>query len=149
MEKTRQENIQDFFEATHKVFHDLKGEVGFPFKQHGLNGSQIRIMFLLSHHHDGVNVKDIAQRLNVTSGAITQIIDELVKKDFVNRTEDLNDRRVIRISLSKKTRTIFHELKNKFLEHLEPLFDKLTDEEVQSLSNLIAKVGSASQNVKD
>jgi len=146
MQKTRQENIEMFFDTIHKVFHDLKNEVGFPFKKHNLSGPQIRIIFLTSHSKNGVAVKDIAQKLNVTSGAITQIIDELVKNGFVIRLEDKVDRRVIRIKLSKKTQAIFHDLKKKFLDHLEPLFNNLSDDEIQTLSTLIAKVGPTSQN---
>src|ERR1019366_9682838 len=106
MEKTRQQYIQDFFETAHKVFRDLKNEADFPFKKHELSSSQLRLLFLVGHRLDGSTVKEVADYLGVTSGAVTQLIDELVKKGFVDRSEDLIDRRVIRVKLSKKTRAI-------------------------------------------
>ncbi|HUD20953.1 MAG TPA: MarR family transcriptional regulator [Candidatus Saccharimonadales bacterium] len=146
MQKTRQENIQDCFETFHKVVHDFRGGHHSRFEQHRFGGSPIRIMFLISHRPEGLTVKDIAEKLGITSGAVTQIVDELAAKGLVARTEDPNDRRVIRVARADRTRNLFRGLRAKFFHRIEPMFDNLTDEEIRTLRDLIAKLGSAKIN---
>ena len=149
MDKSRQQSIQGLFETAHKIFHGLRNETGFPFKRHQLSGSQLRIVFLVAHQPNGLTVKEIAENLEVTSGAVTQLIDELVKKEFVTRSEDKTDRRIIRVALSKKTQAIFHDIRSKFLSRVSPLFDGLTDQEIETLSRLLMKIHCARVDRKE
>ncbi|MDX9759236.1 MAG: MarR family transcriptional regulator [Bacteroidota bacterium] len=53
-----------------------------------------------------MSVKDIAHRMNLTSSRLTRIIDGLVKKRFVTRHIDPDDRRIINVRLTKQGETI-------------------------------------------
>lgn len=53
-----------------------------------------------------MSVKDIAHRMNLTSSRLTRIIDGLVKKRFVTRHIDPNDRRIINVRLTKQGETV-------------------------------------------
>jgi len=137
---SRQADIQAFFETVHRVFRQLKNGGGFPLNEVNLSGAQLRLVFLISDQADGATVKDIAQDLGITSGAVTQQIDELVAAGYVTRTEDPTDRRLIRITVSPKTRGVLSSLKTKFFRHVEPMFNNLTNQEVKTLRDLITKV---------
>lgn len=52
--------------------------------------------------HEGTSVKDIGLRIELDSSAITGLIDRLEKEGLVERKEDPNDRRGIRIFLTAK-----------------------------------------------
>ena len=72
---------------------------------------------------NGCSVKEIAERLGVTQGAASQIIDKLVRKGPLERVPDEKDRRCVRITLSKaglerhrRISASFEKLMNQLLE---------------------------------
>jgi DNA-binding MarR family transcriptional regulator len=62
--------------------------------------TQIKILMLLSRHGT-VSGGELAGMLGVGAAALSGMIDRLVTQDLVTRTEDLHDRRVRRIGLTK------------------------------------------------
>lgn len=52
---------------------------------------------------------ELAQRLNVTQGAVTQMAIRLEKKGYVARAKDAGDKRVTTVSLTEKGRTLCAE----------------------------------------
>lgn len=98
---------------------------------------------------DKVEVKtmgNIARKLRVTLGTLTTSMDRLVKKGFVKRVYDENDRRKVLIELLDdgievlKEHTKFHE------EMLEKLF---LDTTIQEDELLINSLNNISQFFKD
>ena len=65
--------------------------------------------FVLEFIHRGGECKmgDIAKFINVTTAAITGVVDRLVRDGYVLRSSDPRDRRIIRIGLTAKgTKTV-------------------------------------------
>jgi DNA-binding MarR family transcriptional regulator len=65
-----------------------------------LTMSQLKIMLLLSRHGT-LSGGELARMVGVGAAALSGMIDRLVVQDLVSRTEDLNDRRVRRIGLTR------------------------------------------------
>lgn len=63
--------------------------------------SQIAILDILSRDKES-NMSDLARSMNVTTAAITGIVDRLVRDGYVTRVSDPDDRRVIKIKLTSK-----------------------------------------------
>ena len=59
-----------------------------------------------------LSVKDIAQRMSLTSSRLTRIIDGLVKKRYVTRHIDPQDRRIINVRLTRQGETIARKVSN-------------------------------------
>lgn len=51
---------------------------------------------------DGGTMSEIAKKLNVTVGTLTTMINRLVSKEYVERVSDKEDRRIVKIQLTKK-----------------------------------------------
>jgi DNA-binding MarR family transcriptional regulator len=75
----------------------------------GVDGLTPREILVLLCIHDkmsknpqGVKVSDISNQLNVASPTITQMINNLVDRGFVQRSADKNDRRAVRILPTEK-----------------------------------------------
>ncbi|MFA9423649.1 MAG: MarR family winged helix-turn-helix transcriptional regulator [Sedimentibacter sp.] len=47
-------------------------------------------------------MSDTAKDLKVTSGTLTTAVDNLIKKDYVERRRSIEDRRVVKIKLTEK-----------------------------------------------
>ena len=58
-------------------------------------------------------MSETAATLEVTTGTLTVAIDRLVRKGYVERHRDLNDRRVVRIQLTRKGK-LAYRMHNKY-----------------------------------
>ena len=73
---------------------------------------------------ESLNNKQIAERMKLSPSRLTRIIDGLVKKEYINREIDNDDRRNMRVSLSKKGQLLVDLLNKAYLNiHTEILED--------------------------
>ena len=60
--------------------------------------SQLRVMGVIyDRHPEGVMLKEVADELKLTPGAISQSVDVLVRENLVERTTSPSDRRAIQL----------------------------------------------------
>jgi len=107
----------------------LQGKITFP-----------QYIALSSLTAKNLKMKDIARTLGVSLPAVTGIINRLVKLKMVERSYDLNDRRVIFIALTTrgaKVTKFIEEARRKFIEEI---FGELTDIERNTYLSLLRKV---------
>jgi DNA-binding MarR family transcriptional regulator len=112
----------------------------FPIGEAKVGGQQVRIIFYLARKHEGVSVKELAEQLNVTSGAISQFIDALVEKKLVRREEDRHDRRLLRMKLTKSAKGKFTNFKKYYFAVVNRAFHSLSNEEIITLLELLNKI---------
>ncbi len=83
---------------------------------------------------------DVAAKLCVSKGAATQILDVLVAQEFVRRTPDQHDRRVVRLQLTAQSQLMVDHFQQYMTETVADLFAVLSDAELAQLDQLIDKV---------
>ncbi len=91
------------------------------------------IMKLL-HEAGTLHVTEIGQRLQIARPQMTHLIDKLVDMDIVERQVDANDRRMIKIVLTDKGKTIVQERESSIREAIRETLSCLTDEELEAVS---------------
>lgn len=101
-------------------------------KESGLSMPQIRAIFHL-HHGSKCGVSDVGELLGVTNAAASQMIDRLVLKGYIERSEDPVDRRAKRLRLTKKGHSLVSESIDIRQRWMEKLTDALTIEEQKSI----------------
>ncbi|RJE90247.1 MarR family transcriptional regulator [Paenibacillus sp. 1011MAR3C5] len=91
---------------------------------------------------------ELAEKLDVKPSAVTVMIDRLVKSDYVVRTHDTDDRRVILVELTptgiailEKAQAMREEIVGAYIEKLNPA-DVQTTTEVLEKMVLIAQENS-------
>ncbi len=66
---------------------------------------ETRVLFTANYHkkhnHVGINVRELKNKLNVSSPTISQVVNDLEKRDIVKRVKDSSDGRITRIEVSK------------------------------------------------
>jgi DNA-binding MarR family transcriptional regulator len=102
--------------------------------------SQVRVLFLLNDKKEGLSVKEIAELLEITGSAATQLIDGLFDEGFVNRVEDLIDRRRMVVSLSEQAKERMAQVKEFHLSKFKELTRLLSDEELLTLVGIQQKM---------
>ena len=81
---------------------------------------QLAILELLFRSGE-LNMSDMARSMNVTTAAMTGIIDRLVRDRYVVRTAVPNDRRIIKIKLTTKG----HKIANNVIEQRRHLITRI------------------------
>jgi DNA-binding MarR family transcriptional regulator len=101
--------------------------------------SQWHVLLMVEKNKD-ISVKKIASLIGITSSAVTQLINELVKKDYIIRKGKPEDRRSLSIALSNKSKEQIHAIKRQGLNKLIALFDILSDNELKTYCDLNKKI---------
>ncbi len=78
--------------------------------------------------YDSRTMSETAARLSITTGTLTVAVDKLVRKGYVERVRDEVDRRIVRVSLTRKGKLAyrmhmkFHTLLvERILDPLDPI----------------------------
>ncbi len=91
--------------------------------QYGLTQAEFRCLRLFGTD-ETINNKQIAERMQLSPSRLTRIIDGLVSKGYMMREIEPNDRRNMRVSLSKNGVLIVQQLNNAYINiHKEILED--------------------------
>lgn len=108
-------------------------------KESGLSPAQMHTIEIIGHRTD-MRMKEVAQRLGVTTGTLTVAIDKLEKQGMVTRRPHETDRRSYCIVLTERGTQMFAEHHRFHREFTAEITQELDDEEIQSLSLLIDKL---------
>ena len=104
---------------------------------YGLNISEFGVLEML-HHKGAQPVQKIAEKILVTSGTITYVIDKLQKKGLVYRKKCQKDKRVCYICLTEKGEILITDIFSKHKNFLNKLFSNLSDEEKKEIIRNLA-----------
>ena len=93
-----------------------------------------RILILLAQSTTPLTMSELSTQLNVPTSTATRIVDWLVRGDMVERVNDANDRRIVRVSMSKGGRELYEEgMRYNKLRITKLLKDFSNDEQAQLL----------------
>jgi DNA-binding MarR family transcriptional regulator len=81
-------------------------------EESGLSLTQFKALLMLAgpEGEEPYAGRDIAERLQVSLASVSRAVDELVRSRLVSRVEDLEDRRVRRLTITDKGRRLAGEI---------------------------------------
>jgi len=91
----------------------------------------------------GINVTNLAKKLGVTKGAVSQIVNKLERKNLVGKSRDSNNEKEVILKLQKKGEIAFkgHEsFHAKFYSEIMNEVDDMTPEQVVFFQNILVKI---------
>ncbi len=104
-----------------------------------ITSTQCKVLFKISLF-DCDRPSLIGKSLNVDNSAITRTLDRLAKKDLIQRLPDPNDRRSIRVALTKKGDEVVQRALPLAMNSLDELTQSLTKEELDQLHHCLKKI---------
>jgi len=116
-----------------RLSHQLRDENGLTVSQFGALEALL--------HLGPMSQRDLGTKLLKSSGNITMVVDNLEKRELVERRREGNDRRVVTVHLTPKGRQLIVEV---FPRHATLISDELgilTPEEQDTLGRLCRKLG--------
>jgi DNA-binding MarR family transcriptional regulator len=91
--------------------------------------TQMKTLGMLDSCVEEVSVKELSERLGLSLPATSRTVDGLLRRGFLSRHEDLEDRRIKRVRLTDDGRDIVQRLATARLQGLEAYSASLSDEQ--------------------
>jgi DNA-binding MarR family transcriptional regulator len=120
---------------------DFAASGAYPFRNLRLGRAPMNLLFALSRV-DGQSVADLAHRLSVTSGAVSQTIDGLIEAGLITSQVNPADRRERIIRMTGTARAEVADFEKVYVDALAPRFTALTTEQIVELDRILASISS-------
>jgi MarR family transcriptional regulator, organic hydroperoxide resistance regulator len=126
----------------HRAFH----EQGHYLKSAGLSMAQFGILMQL-HSRQQCGISDIGNRMEISNAAASQLVEKLVQNEFVERTEDPQDRRAKQLKLTDKGRALIETSLQARSRWMDDLIAVLTPEESAIVSQGFSILAEAAKRI--
>lgn len=120
-------------------------EVAGKVSEYGLTVPQFGILEAL-YHLGPLSLGELADKLLVTGGNVTYVMDRLEEQDLVYRERSPEDRRVVQAKLTPKGHRLIADVFPGHGEFIEDLCSELGAEEQERLRFLLKKLGVGIRN---
>jgi DNA-binding MarR family transcriptional regulator len=109
--------------------------------QVGLNRTDQRALDVLDQEGGTITPGRLAERMGLTSGAITTVLDRLERAGFVRRVRDEEDRRRIHVEVTDLVRDTLWPYYEPMAELGERLFSRYSDQQLELLLDFLVTSG--------
>jgi DNA-binding MarR family transcriptional regulator len=97
------------------------------------------LMAQLDRAHKGMTLGELSQRMMVTNGNVTGLVERLVEQGLVDRRPSREDRRAQIVSLTAEGRRLFRAMARANEEWIGDMFADLSNSDIEALLRLLAK----------
>lgn len=102
--------------------------------------SRERLLVIINEFDDGINQKQLAEKAGINASSTSEIVARLEDDGYLVRTIDENDRRATVLKLTEMGKVRAEEIRAEREGFLDEVFSKLTEEEKQTLSDILDKL---------
>ncbi|MGA2911237.1 MAG: MarR family transcriptional regulator [Candidatus Levyibacteriota bacterium] len=142
-----EDEINDqILEAMFKLTRDLKGSISGSFEHSHLTILQCQALECIKKHV-GTHMGDIASHFATTMPTATALVDKLITAKLVKRENDLKDRRIIRISLTKQGEKLLVEVRKQSANKMKKLLSYLPKQDKLELLRILEILAQQSENL--
>ena len=134
---TRKETLQSIAENFKAIKQAMMTQAT---ERDGLHFSHKMILHIISKADAGVHAKEIAQKLQVSPSAVSQIIDGLLDAKLIEKSPLPSDRRLFLLTLTKKGRAVVSQSHQAHLQRLHDVCMGISDKELQTFNQTLLKI---------
>lgn len=112
----------------------------------GLSINQFRVLFFVNVGHESSCF--LARHLGVTAAAMSKMVEVLVKRELLNREVNPNDRRHVRLTLTRAGQTVVRRVRTQVEKNMQVHLDDLNNKEQKQVLEallLLQKVFSSNR----
>jgi DNA-binding MarR family transcriptional regulator len=102
--------------------------------------TQVKLLHHLEEAGHELTLKEAAELVLISLPAASRTVDDLVRRSFVERHEDVEDRRMKRVTLTDDGRAVIRRLNAARLNGLQQFAETLTDAERRKLAGALSKL---------
>jgi DNA-binding MarR family transcriptional regulator len=118
----------------------LSGEMGRYFRRSGLSGATFNVLTVLEGAGEALTPQQIGNRLLVTKGTVTGLLDTLEARGLVHRERHPTDRRMMLVSVTDAGIALLEGIRPEVHRREKALLSCLTPAEKATLVELLGKL---------
>ncbi len=112
----------------------LNNNISNNFKDSGFTTPQILLIKLLSIEGP-LNVSEISEKMFLTKGTVSGIIDRLENQEVVERNRSNEDKRIVNVALTNKGVGITKTMRGTVNEYFDTIFSMCKEEDMEKIIN--------------
>lgn len=97
----------------------------------------------------GMTLGELSQRMMVSNGNVTGLVDRLVEQGLIDRRRSAKDRRAQIVSLTAEGRKFFRTMARANGDWIADMLADLTHDEIETLLRLLAKTKASARHAID
>jgi len=144
MANEKQNDSLDLFIALSRASQWVNAHADRDIRNNGLNRTEFGVLELL-YHRGPQPLQQIGEKVLMSSGNITYVVDKLEKKQMVRRRASTTDRRLIYAELTDEGKQFVEDVFPAHEDAIKQAVNGLTTEEKQLASKLLKKLGKFAQ----
>jgi DNA-binding MarR family transcriptional regulator len=109
----------------------------------------LRLIKINSTGEQGVTISTLSELSEITKSAVSQVINVLEDKGYVERLTTKNDRRLVYVRLTDSGNQCLSRQLKLFLEGIEQIFAKMGEDDTRELLRLLEKLYSIMSESND
>lgn len=137
-----QERALRLWIALARCYSTFSRAVACKVQEYGLTTPQFGILEAL-HHLGPLSLGELAEKLLVTGGNVTYVMDRLEDQGLVLRERSPEDRRIIQAKLTKEGKALIADVFPGHGDYVERLASHLDETEQEQMRALLKKLGRA------
>jgi DNA-binding MarR family transcriptional regulator len=132
LEKKLTQNLLEFYEKMSSWEHSVV-------KDSDISHTQMHALEIIGHHQN-LKMNELANKMGVTTGTITVMIDRLEQNNLVTRKPHKTDRRAYLLVLTEKGLKYYKEHLNFHLKLTQEVIIALNEKDIESFNEILEKI---------
>jgi len=108
--------------------------------RYGLDIPEWRVLATLGFRKDACSAQYIAQCTRTHKSTISRAVTSLMQRNLVERVENADDRREVRLQMTAKGKTLYEELIPRLLRREQEILSCLSTQERKDFAALLGKI---------
>lgn len=111
----------------------------FDKQKYGVTRTQ-QIILLALAIEEKLTMSQLASKINTSNEQATRAVSQLVEKGFIQRMQDIGNRRIINIRLTEKAREFIGKTKLEIMDDLLEQFNGVSDDDMEKFHEAIMQI---------
>jgi DNA-binding MarR family transcriptional regulator len=142
-------NVQRLTNAIVASGSALLREAGRLFKPHGISAAQFNVLSLLADEPGGLRPSTLTAALVVEASSTTYVLDRMEELGWLKRIEDEDDRRALRIVLTKAGQALHAKVAPLYAAALREMLRNLDPANIVPMADALLEIQRAAHDAVD
>lgn len=132
MSKSKFESISKIINLTRNFNKSMRHKFHHSIHDSGFTLPQLSVILMLEKHGEQ-KVSELSLKMGLSDSTVSGILDRLEQKDIIKRERTKDDRRVVKISLTGKSKEFCNDFRRKREEYFTRLLKNLSEQEIKDI----------------
>ena len=132
MSRQKFESISEIIDLSRNFNKSMRHKFHHSIHNSGFTFPQLSVISMLEKYGEQ-KVSELSLKIGLSDSTVSGILDRLEQKDIIRRERTKDDRRVVKISLTKKSQKFFNDFRQKKEEYFTQLLKRLSDQEIKDI----------------